>query len=207
MESSMRTEEIELASEPASIDVASTEIHPVMAAAVRERCAVCGAAMAADQRYCVECGERRGAPRVTLLEGPARRTREQSPPSMPAPRQRGGLVNSTLIAIIGMLLLAMGIGVLIGRSNNNANIKSSPPQVVTVSVAGTPATGATAAQPTTSTGTTPTSTTPSTTPKAKSKAAAKPTATTPAPKAVKVGTPGHGRGYQNGHFTGDFFGE
>jgi hypothetical protein len=24
---------------------------------------------------------------------------------------------------------------------------------------------------------------------------------------VKVGTPGHGRGYQHGHFTGEFFGQ
>ena len=210
MESSTRTEDLELAGEPAATAVASPEIHPLMTTAVRERCPACGVAMAADQRYCVECGERRGAPRVALLEGPAARAREQQrAPNPPAPRQRGGLANNTLIAIIGMLLLAMGIGVLIGRSNNNANVKNAPPQVVTVSVAGTPSTGASATQPTTTgSSVAPTSTSPSSTTKTKSKApAAKPKSTTPAPKAVKVGTAGHGRGYQNGHFTGNFFGE
>jgi hypothetical protein len=162
--------------------------------------------MAADQRYCVECGERRGAPRVSLLEGPARRPSESPPQSAPSPRRRIAPVNSTLVSIIGILLLAMGIGVLIGRSGNTT-VKSPPAQVVTVS--GVPATG-TAATPATSTGATPTSESSSAAAKAKSKASAKATPTTskvPLPKAVKVGSPGHGRGYQNGHFTGNFFGE
>jgi hypothetical protein len=31
-------------------------------------------------------------------------------------------------------------------------------------------------------------------------------AAAPQPKVVTVGSPGHGPGYQNGHFTGNFFG-
>jgi len=27
------------------------------------------------------------------------------------------------------------------------------------------------------------------------------------PAKVKIGSPGHGKGYKNGHFTGEFFGE
>jgi hypothetical protein len=205
MDSSTPTEELTVGAAPESASAASTDLHPLISANVRQGCAACGAAMAADQRYCVDCGERRGAPRVSLLEGPARRPRESPQQSDPSPRRRIAPVNSTLISIIGVLLLAMGIGVLIGRSGNTT-VKSPPAQVVTVS--GAPSTG-TAATPATSTGAT-ASESSSAAAKAKSKASAKTTPTTskvPLPKAVKVGTPGHGRGYQNGHFTGNFFGE
>lgn len=206
MDSSTPTEEVEIGDAPESASTATAELHPLTGATVRQRCAVCGAAMAADQRYCVECGERRGAPRVSLLEGPAHRARESTPQSAPSPRRRIAPVNSTLISIIGMLLLAVGVGVLIGRSGNTT-LKSPPAQVVTIS--GAPSTGAAATTPGTSAGATPAGGSPGAA-KAKSKASAK---TTPAtskvalPKAVKVGTPGHGRGYQNGHFTGNFFGQ
>jgi hypothetical protein len=206
MDSSTRTEELELAGEPESRGVATTELHPLLSAGVSQRCAACGAAMAADQRYCVECGERRGAPRVSLLEGPARRSSDS--PSVSAPAQRRIVpVNSTLISVIGILLLAMGIGVLIGRSGNSTTLKSPPAQVVTV--AGAATTGTAAVAPTTGTAAAPTSESTAAT-KAKSKAAAKitlPKSKVPLPKTVKVGTAGHGRGYQKGKFTGNFFGE
>src|SRR5277367_1856689 len=140
MDSSTPTEEVDIGGgAPESASTASTELHPLVGATVRQGCAACGAAMAADQRYCVECGERRGAPRVSLLEGPAHRPRESTPHSAPSPRRRIAPVNSTLISIIGMLLLAVGIGVLIGRSGNTT-LKSPPAQVVTIS--GAPSTGA-----------------------------------------------------------------
>jgi hypothetical protein len=201
------TEELTIGGTPESASAASTAIHPLLGGRHGQGCAACGAAMAADQRYCVECGERRGAPRVSLLEGPAQRPRESPSQSAPSPQRRIAPVNSTLIAIIGTLLLALGIGVLIGRSGNTS-VKSPPAQVVTIS--GGPATGAATTTPATGTATTPASGSSSTTAKTKSKATAKSTSTkstTPVPKAVKVGTPGHGRGYQNGHFTGNFFGE
>jgi hypothetical protein len=206
MDSSTPTEELAIGGAPESASTASTELHHLTSATIRQGCAACGAAMAADQRYCVECGERRGAPRVSLLEGPAHRPRESAPPSAPSPRRWIAPVNSTLISIIGMLLLAVGVGVLIGRSGDTT-VKSPPAQVVTIS--GAPSTGAAATTPATSAGAT-TASESSSAAKAKSKASAKtkPTASKVAlPKAVKVGTPGHGRGYQNGHFTGNFFGE
>ncbi len=207
MDSSTPTEELTVGDSPESASPASTELHPLLGAAVRQGCAACGASMAADQRYCVECGERRGAPRVSLLEGPAHRPQASPPQSAPSPRRRIAPVNSTLISIIGILLLAMGIGVLIGRSGNTT-VKSPPAQVVTVPSG--LSTGAATTTPATSTGATTASESSSAASKAKSKASAKtPTATSkvPLPKAVKVGSAGHGRGYQNGHFTGNFFGE
>jgi hypothetical protein len=169
--------------------------------------------MAADQRYCVECGERRGAPRVSLLEGPSRRAYDTPTPA-PAPALRAPAerrvtpVSSTLVAIIGVLLLAIGIGVLIGRSDGNTSIKNPPAQIVTVS--GAPATGAAGTQSQGATTTTPASgksSSPSAKTKTKAPPITLPKSKTPLPKTVKVGTSGHGRGYQNGHFTGNFFGE
>ncbi|HSZ04010.1 MAG TPA: hypothetical protein VK778_02270 [Solirubrobacteraceae bacterium] len=205
MDSSTPTEELAIGDAPEPVSTASTELHHLTSAASRQGCAACGAAMAADQRYCVECGERRGAPRVSLLEGPARRPRESTPQSAPSQRRRIATVNSTLISIIGMLLLAVGVGVLIGRSGDTT-VKSPPAQVVTIS--GAPSTGAAATTPATSTGATTASESSATKAKSKASAKTKPAASkVPLPKAVKVGTPGHGRGYQNGHFTGNFFGE
>lgn len=207
MDLSTPTEELTIGDTPESASVASTELHPLLGAAIRQGCAACGASMAADQRYCVECGERRGAPRVSLLEGPAHRPQETPPQSASSPRRRIAPVNSTLVSIIGILLLAMGIGVLIGRSGNTT-VKSPPAQVVTVS--GAPSTGAAATTPATGTAATTPSESSSAAAKAKSKGSTKTTPATskvPLPKAVKVGSSGHGRGYQNGHFTGNFFGE
>ena len=77
--------------------------------------------MAADQRYCLECGQRRGEPRLpfmdavvlmdTVVKGP-----QQGPPRPTRQRRARLSANATLIAGIGTLLLALGIGVLIGRS-------------------------------------------------------------------------------------------
>jgi glutamate synthase domain-containing protein 2 len=117
-------------------------------------------------------------------------------------------VNSTLLAVIGTLLLAMGVGVLIGRSGNNASVKSPPAQVVTIAGA---AAGTGASTPT-STPATPQAPAAGVTQAKKSsptsssaKSAPKKSAA-PAPKAVKVGSAGKGSGYQQGHFTGNFFG-
>jgi hypothetical protein len=118
-------------------------------------------------------------------------------------------INATLIAGIGTLLLAMGIGILIGRSGQGSSTKAPPLQFVTAPAAGS-ATSGSAASPeaplpgtATSTGATAgksgsSSSTPKPAPK-KSRP--------PAPKAVKVGSKGSGPGYQKGKFTGNFFGE
>lgn len=160
--------------------------------------------MAPDQRYCVECGERRGAARVALLDGPAQRAGE-APPARRPPRRVRASINSTLIAGIGLLLLAMGVGVLIGRSGSTSS-KAPPAQVVTVAGAGGAAAGAAATStapqaPAGSTGVTKSSSTTVTATKSTSKKAV-----APPQKTVKVGSPGKGPGYQHGHFTGNFFG-
>lgn len=102
-----------------------------------ESCAACGAPLAVDQRYCLECGERRTPMSSVLLGGPPRG--DSPPPSpatvppvpgSPAAAQRSNTVSA--LAGVGVLLLAMGVGVLIGHS---ANSKPATPPVQVISVA------------------------------------------------------------------------
>ena len=102
--------------------------------------------MAADQRYCLECGERRTEMSSVLLGGPprsdAQAARAATPPTPPAGGDRGSSQqrNNTLtvIAGVGVLLLAMGVGVLIGRAGG-PKPASGAAQVITVA---SPAAGA-----------------------------------------------------------------
>jgi hypothetical protein len=130
---------------------------PSPAADLVEPCAACGAPLAADQRYCLECGERRAPMSSVLLGGPpsAAAGHSQSPPAAPpghapASAEGAGRGNAvTVIAGVGVLLLAMGVGVLIGRSSASKPA-AAPAQVISVT------------QPAATTGaaTTPTTTTP-----------------------------------------------
>jgi hypothetical protein len=207
MESSAPTQEFEPASTTASADMPTAGAHPAIFASSRDQCSACGAAMASDQRYCVECGHRRGPARVPVTDGLAQRDRDAT--AAPRPQRRPRIpIDSTLIAGIGTLLLAMGIGVLIGRSGNSTAAKSPRVQVVTVPGGGVASsgatTGATATPPAVGSGSSSTKSGGN-----HSAASATPTSKKPAvapPKTVTVGSSGHGPGYQNGHFTGNFFG-
>jgi hypothetical protein len=102
-----------------------------------EPCRRCGAPLADDQRYCLQCGERRVPVRSALLSGPPASPPPSAPPFPPgtAPTEgpaRGGAV--TVLAGVGVLLLAMGVGVLIGRSGASSS-SAGPPAVVTVGTA------------------------------------------------------------------------
>jgi hypothetical protein len=90
-----------------------------------DRCLSCGAAMAHDQRYCLTCGDRRAEARLDWAEvlrrdplPPGAIAHAGSPVAADAARQR---VNTTVVASVGCLLLAMGVGVLIGNSGNGGN--------------------------------------------------------------------------------------
>jgi hypothetical protein len=163
---------------------AVTQPIPVVSA---ERCAQCTAPLAPDQRYCLQCGAPRahvsgpisdgrpGGPppqAPSLLTGPAGVPTQNGPPLAPpgtplAPPQPANRNNTlALLAGVGVLLLAMGVGVLIGRASSGS-AKVPPAQVISVggSAAGTATTPTT---PTTST--TPTTETPAATTKKTSKA-------------------------------------
>jgi hypothetical protein len=105
------------------------------------QCAVCGAPLAGDQRYCLECGERHVPISSFLLGAQSPGVVDQapppsSPPAMSASSGEGSQRNGTLtvIAGVGVLLLAMGVGILIGRSGNGSSkqLATAPAQVITV---------------------------------------------------------------------------
>ncbi len=178
-----------------------------------EQCSACGATLAPDQRYCVECGQRCGAPRLPFTDRLAQGAQQQ-PSSRPRPARARASINNTVIAGIGTLLLAMGIGVLIGRTGNGSSSKSGTPAVQVVTVPGTAA-AAPSGESATSTSATSTTAGKSSSKGASSGAtttkstgaAPKKAAAPPAKAVVKVGSPGKGPGYQKGKFTGNFFGE
>jgi hypothetical protein len=84
-----------------------------------ESSAECGAPMATDQLYCVGCGERR-APFVAASAAPASPGATGRPTPPPPPSRTGGPLtwnaNGILTAAVAVLILAMGVGYLIGRS-------------------------------------------------------------------------------------------
>ena len=96
-----------------------------------DRCVVCGAELASDQRYCVECGTRRGAPRFS-----ANLPSERASTSAPATRPTAGRP-STMLAIVAVaaLLIVFGVGMLVGHDT------SSKAPTVTVQTSGADAGG------------------------------------------------------------------
>jgi hypothetical protein len=135
--------------EAATVSTESIASTPQITAAGTS-CASCGAPLADDQRYCLQCGERTAPPSSVLLAGPpsqAAATPSSAslvPPGFPPPgvpgaqdggERRGNAM--TIIAGVGVLLLAMGVGVLIGRSSAS---KSNAPISPVINLATAPAT-------------------------------------------------------------------
>jgi hypothetical protein len=85
--------------------------------AVGETCTACGAPLAPDQRYCLNCGRRRGPTRVDLAHelGLERELEVEAAPVPPAPPPGPRSVSPLGAgAIAGLLLLAVLLGVGIG---------------------------------------------------------------------------------------------
>lgn len=102
-----------------------------------EPCQGCGSPLAADQRYCLHCGRRRGDPRVDYgqIMGGAKADPAgngwQEPASTPATRAAdetperdyAPLAAVGGIAVLGLMLL---VGVLIGKGNTSAPSVPAP---------------------------------------------------------------------------------
>jgi hypothetical protein len=112
-----------------------------------ESCPNCGARMAPDQRYCLNCGHRRGEPRLPFMDavvfmesmgssgaGPG------APPPPPPGEQKSSPrmnANAALIAGVATLVLAIGVGFLIGRSGHeNSSQAQAPIKVIEVGGSG-----------------------------------------------------------------------
>lgn len=121
-----------------------------------DQCASCGTLLAADQRYCLECGQRRGDPRLPFMDAvvlmDAVKRPAQAPPPPPKKKRSGISPNAALIAGVGTLLLALGIGVLIGRSGNHEVASTAPAAPIVIHSGGGEAESATASKGKTTTG-------------------------------------------------------
>ncbi len=107
------------------------------------RCSACNGPIAADQRYCLECGERLAPISGFLMGRGPQATQEPqtptAPPDAPPATDTGAAPRSNLLGVlagVGVLLLAMGVGVLIGRAGNSHT--AAKPEVITEAA---PATG------------------------------------------------------------------
>lgn len=120
-------------------------------------CPECGAQLAADQRYCLNCGRRCGEPRLdfrryapdqraggtsqTSASAPAPAT--VSPPDEKPQRDFTPLAAAGGIAVLGLMLL---VGVLIGRGDSTASAPTPAPVVRVEGEGDTGTGGATASE-------------------------------------------------------------
>lgn len=112
-----------------------------------ETCEQCGSVLATDQRYCLNCGWRRGESRVDyekrLSEAGTQPSNGAVTQAAPANQQWTPAFAILAIALLGVMLL---LGVLIGKKGNN--------NTQTVAAQASPTTTAAAATPTNTTATT-----------------------------------------------------
>lgn len=147
-----------------------TEYRQPLFGADGEACASCGAPLAADQRYCLACGTRRAEARLPFRDvlgaaeppelvplGAPIPSGYSVAPAAAAPTVNDRLRrNAPLMALVGILLVAMLIGVLLGHwSGQDVPIAAAAParpQIIQV--------GGAAAAPAAAAATTPAETTP-----------------------------------------------
>lgn len=108
-----------------------------------DNCPNCGASLAPDQRYCLSCGQRRGDPRLPFMDAVVFMEASKQP-QQPAAAAAGPprlsdrrpllSANASLVAGVATLVLAIGVGVLIGRSGDSgsSNVASQTPQIIKV---------------------------------------------------------------------------
>jgi hypothetical protein len=119
-----------------------------------EPCPACGAPLASDQRYCLNCGRRRAGSRVPYAHLLAGRAPEEvlapaaSPPPPPPPPPRRTVPAGMALAGAGGVALVLALGVLIGAATTTPEEQPRPvaaapapqePPVINVNAAAVPA--------------------------------------------------------------------
>ena len=135
-----------------TVDTPQTKPDTQLATSSAERCTGCGNPLALDQRYCLNCGKRRGGPRVDFdkyLGGEPPQdppTVSYLPPAQPPEDNRPVREVTPLMAALGLAGFAviLILGVLIGRTGDGQNT-SQAPVVAATTAATTPTPGATTA--------------------------------------------------------------
>lgn len=105
-----------------------------------DQCPACGSPMLPDQRYCLACGARRGDPRLPFMDAvvfmdamkqPQPAAAAAAPAAQPDHRPWMS-ANASLVAGVATLVLAIGVGVMIGRSGDGGTNAAAAPQVIRV---------------------------------------------------------------------------
>jgi hypothetical protein len=113
-----------------------------------DTCDQCGSVLATDQRYCLNCGWRRGEARVDyerrLNGGVQPSANGAAAPAVAANPQWSPVVAIGAIALLGVMLL---LGVLIGKKGNDTTQTVAAQAAPTTTTAATPTTDTTAAKP------------------------------------------------------------
>jgi hypothetical protein len=123
-----------------------TDINRPLLGEPNAPCRGCGSPLAADQRYCLQCGARRAEARLSFLDILARQVPQGAgaaaatgPAPSPPGRWLGRMsTNAAAVAGVACLLLALGVGVLIGGLGQNGSAASGTPQVISVGGAAPP---------------------------------------------------------------------
>jgi hypothetical protein len=117
-----------------------TDINRPLLGEPNAPCRTCGSPLAADQRYCLQCGARRAEARLPFLDILARQVPQGAaaaaatgPAAPPAGSWLGRMsTNAAAVAGVACLLLALGVGVLIGGLGQDDSAASGTPQVISV---------------------------------------------------------------------------
>lgn len=112
-----------------------------------EPCAGCGTPLAADQRYCLNCGRRRAEARLPFDEvlayaaagaaggsGGAGRTGDPATTPVPPPSEPRGLTPLAVVLALSAVVVALGLGVVLGRGGDSGPAPKA--QVITVNGGG-----------------------------------------------------------------------
>jgi hypothetical protein len=115
-----------------------TDLHRPLLGEPNAPCRTCGAPLAADQRYCLNCGNRRAEARLAFLDVlaqqvPAAAATETTTTTRRGPHGLFGRMSTNAAAVAGVacLVLALGVGVLIGGLGSD-DAPASSPQIITV---------------------------------------------------------------------------
>lgn len=97
----------------------ATETRPTVG---HESCEECGAAMAPQQRYCVNCAARRGnGANPSSRYFAAMSTRARRPLTAPKKERSAPAARAAAVGFFALLPIAVALGVIVGRSDSGAS--------------------------------------------------------------------------------------
>jgi len=173
------TTSAEPSGEPRDDGVSNVSLMPVPSEQPATSCAHCGAALVADQRYCLSCGQPCSPVRLAFLDvlQSDQRSGSQAPPPawavpgtidlgpgsyVPLPPQQGlnGWLrrNSGLLGLLAILLLCLFVGLLVGHWASQSKTPTAPQVVKIEGLGGVAAAGTSTGAAGSGTSTTPSST-------------------------------------------------